>query len=62
LIKNGPVNEILGECSDVPDYSKGANVLDDAVEDLRTVINLVPDNYLPMVIFIDDLDRCSPNR
>jgi len=56
------VNEILGECSDVPDYSKGANVLDDAVEDLRTVINLVPDNYLPMVIFIDDLDRCSPNR
>jgi hypothetical protein len=52
----------LGECVEAPDYAQNLGFIHQVVEDLKRVFAIIPKKHLPMVIFIDDLDRCSPNK
>jgi hypothetical protein len=53
---------ILGEYVEAPNYGANLGFVHHVVEDLKRVFAIIPPKYLPMVIFIDDLDRCSPNK
>jgi hypothetical protein len=61
-VEDEPAQESLGEYVEVPDYSKASTFMTDVVEDIQTILKRIPKGYLPMVIFIDDLDRCSPTK
>jgi hypothetical protein len=61
-VESESAQECLGEYVDVPDYSKSSAFMSQVIEDIQTILKRVPRMYLPMVIFIDDLDRCSPNK
>jgi hypothetical protein len=52
----------LGDVIQAPDYAANLGFVHGVVEDLKRVFSLVPPKHLPMVIFIDDLDRCSPGK
>ena len=43
----------------VPDYATGAGYMDAVHEDMRRVLALVATDTRPVVVFVDDLDRCS---
>jgi hypothetical protein len=43
-----------------PDYRKAAGFLYLVQSDLREVLDLVATDDHPLVVFVDDLDRCSP--
>jgi hypothetical protein len=51
----------LDEYLKIPDYSAKLGKTHEAMEDIRRIILAIPDEFKPMLIFIDDLDRCSPN-
>jgi hypothetical protein len=61
-VQEEPAPESLGEYVDVPDYSNVSSDMWQVIEDIRVILKRIPEKYLPMVIFIDDLDRCSPNK
>ena len=61
-VEKQPASFSLGECVEAPDYAKNLGFIHQVVEDLRRVFEIIPKKHLPMVIFIDDLDRCSPNK
>jgi hypothetical protein len=61
-VDNQPARLSLGEFVEAPDYGANLGFIHHVVEDLRKVFQVVPKKYLPMVVFIDDLDRCSPNK
>ena len=44
-----------------PNYQDKLGYLHTVKEDLRLALDLLVDNQKPAVIFIDDLDRCSPS-
>jgi hypothetical protein len=60
-LKN-PARITLGEFVEAPDYRANLGFIHEVVEDLKRVFRVIPAKYLPMVIFIDDLDRCSPGK
>ena len=47
---------------DIPDYSTTIGFIHHVEKDLQRVFDVVDNTFLPMVIFIDDLDRCSPDK
>ena len=51
----------LDEYLKVPDYSAELGKTHEAMEDIRRIIRSIPDEYKPLIIFVDDLDRCFPN-
>ena len=57
-----PASISLGELVQAPDYSANLGFVHEVVEDLKRVFAAIPKKDLPMVIFIDDLDRCSPGK
>jgi phospholipase C len=57
-----PARVSLGEFVQVPDYAANLGFVHEVVEDLKRVFAIIPKNDLPMVVFIDDLDRCSPRK
>lgn len=57
-----PARVSLGEFVHAPDYAANLGFVHEVVEDLKRVFALLPSKDLPMVIFIDDLDRCSPGK
>ncbi|MGF7001430.1 hypothetical protein P3T25_009823 [Paraburkholderia sp. GAS32] len=60
-IKQEPISEVLKDLVEVPKYSQELGFVHQVEKDLRRVFNSLPtDNGL--VIFIDDLDRCSPSK
>jgi chemotaxis protein histidine kinase CheA len=67
-LKNEPAEMVAGEFVDMPDYSANLSFIHHVEADLRRVFEAIPKeedknkNFLPMVIFIDDLDRCSPEK
>ena len=62
VVENEPAHLSLGEFVEAPDYGANLGFVHHVVNDLRKVFELIPKKYRPMVIFIDDLDRCSPNK
>jgi hypothetical protein len=61
-VKEEPAAVSLGEFLEVPSYSNEFGFIHRAEADLRRVLASVPGSYWPIVIFIDDLDRCSPAK
>jgi hypothetical protein len=61
-VKRESAQESLGEYVDVPDYNKAALVMSNVIEDIQTILRRIPEQYLPLIIFVDDLDRCSPTK
>jgi hypothetical protein len=62
-----PATFSLADVIRVPDYDKGVGELHQIQADLRRVLDVVPvpaesTEPAPLVVFIDDLDRCSPGR
>jgi hypothetical protein len=60
----GPIGAELGAAyADLvrsPDYRQAAGFLYLVQSDLREVLDLVASDQHPLVVFVDDLDRCSP--
>jgi uncharacterized caspase-like protein len=70
-VENEPAAATLGDFLDVPDYAKELGFIHQIEADLRRVLDSVPPqldpatNTLvrqPIVVFVDDLDRCSPAK
>ncbi|WP_194788883.1 KAP family P-loop NTPase fold protein [Pseudomonas sp. UFMG81] len=64
---NEPATFSLAEYIQIPDYAKSVGDIHQVHADLKRVLNIVPKlksdtEHSPLVIFIDDLDRCSPNK
>jgi hypothetical protein len=57
---------VAGEFVDMPDYSTNLGFIHHVEQDLRRVFETIPTGKdkkdIPIVIFIDDLDRCSPEK
>jgi hypothetical protein len=65
--KSEPASFSLAEYLQVPDYSHSVGAIHQIHHDLSRVLALVPthlgqDKAPPIVVFIDDLDRCSPTK
>lgn len=58
-IKDEPAEVSISKYLRVPDYRAKLGFVHFAEEDLRRVLDLIDK---PIVIFIDDLDRCSPDK
>jgi predicted KAP-like P-loop ATPase len=54
--------ESLGEYAEVLDYDNASVAMSNVIEDIQTVLKRIPRMYLPIIIFVDDLDRCSPTK
>jgi hypothetical protein len=62
-IRNEPAEMVAGEFVDMPNYTTNLGFIHQVEEDLRRIFDTVPkEKYLPMIVFIDDLDRCSPEK
>lgn len=57
-----PARISLGDLVRAPDYSANLGFVHEVAEDMKRVFAAIPHKDLPMVIFIDDLDRCSPGK
>jgi len=55
-------DETIRDYLDIPDYSDKLGLSHKIEEDLTKILRFVAKDYGPVVIFIDDLDRCSPER
>ena len=60
-MENLATNFALDEYLKIPDYSDKLGKTHEAMEDIKRIILATPEEYKPLVVFIDDLDRCSPN-
>lgn len=61
-VEKQPARVGLSDFVKPPDYEASLGFVHQVVNDLKKVFELIPEKYRPMVIFIDDLDRCSPNK
>jgi hypothetical protein len=69
-VRSEPAKFSLAEYVRVPDYAKSVGIVHQIHRDLQRVIEHLPKDTSaggptatrPLVIFIDDLDRCSPNK
>ncbi|WP_164467317.1 KAP family P-loop NTPase fold protein [Caulobacter flavus] len=63
--KKEPADFSLADLIRVPDYNASVGAVHHAYADLKKVLSVTPKingEHSPIVIFIDDLDRCSPNN
>jgi hypothetical protein len=61
-VKEEPAAVSLSEYLDIPNYDKELGFIHQAEADLRRVLASLPEQYKHLVVFIDDLDRCSPAK
>lgn len=69
-VNKEPAKFSLAEYLRVPDYTKSVGVVHQIHDDLRRILRILPGRRgplgnsipAPLVIFIDDLDRCSPTK
>ena len=70
-VKEEPASVSLGDYLDVPDYAKELGFIHQIEADLRRVLESIPAQIdpktnkqvrKPIVVFVDDLDRCSPAK
>jgi KAP family P-loop domain len=57
-----PARLVFGDLVTAPDYDANLGFIHQVTEDLKLTLNLVAPASRPLVVFIDDLDRCSPNK
>jgi KAP-like P-loop domain-containing protein len=57
-----PAKFILSDYIKVPDYAKASGIIHQVHDDLRKVFSAIPEDRRPLVVFIDDLDRCAPDK
>ncbi len=60
-INSKPPEVSLGKYVKIPDYREKSGFIHNTIEDIKIIFKAIPKQYLPMVIFVDDLDRCSPS-
>jgi hypothetical protein len=60
-VEKEPADEALGQFLDMPDYRAELGFVHHVEADMRRVF-AVAQERMPIVIFIDDLDRCSPDK
>jgi hypothetical protein len=61
-VQEEPAAVSLGEYLEAPDYRAELGFLHQVEADLQRVFTSIPSRYWPLVVFIDDLDRCSPAK
>jgi hypothetical protein len=61
-IENEPVESSFGNFLKVPNYKEKLGFIHEVKKDLDMVFESIPSNYRNLIIFIDDLDRCSPSK
>lgn len=61
-VEEEPAVISLNDYLEIPDYSSEIGFIHRAEIDLKHVLESIPEQYKPLVIFIDDLDRCSPTK
>lgn len=57
-----PAKIALGDLVKAPNYDANLGFIHQVTEDLKITLELVAPSSRPLVIFIDDLDRCSPGK
>lgn len=62
VVKDEPAEVSLSSYLTMPDYRSELGFIHHVQADLQRVFTAVPDEFLPLVIFVDDLDRCSPTK
>lgn len=62
FLKNSNVEQSLIDLTKAPSYKESSGFIHKVVEDIHLVFRVIPKKFLPLVIFIDDLDRCSPSK
>lgn len=64
-VKREPAHFSLAEYLSIPDYSRALGSVHQIHADLLKVLSVVPKDGMkptPLVVFIDDLDRCAPDN
>lgn len=61
-VEDEPASISLNEYLTVPDYNAELGFIHHVESDLRRVFASIPQQHRPLVVFIDDLDRCSPAK
>jgi len=61
-VNEEPADISLSEYVHVPDYSTELGFVHHVEADLQRVFEVIPDEFSPIVVFVDDLDRCSPDK
>ncbi|HWK07416.1 MAG TPA: P-loop NTPase fold protein [Puia sp.] len=56
------ISEAFDKYSEAPKYQEKTGTFHEVQADLNKVLDLCIDGTKPLVIFIDDLDRCSPSK
>jgi hypothetical protein len=59
--KTLPTEDALGKFVAAPDYNEKLGFIHEVSEEVEHVLEIIPKDFGALVIFIDDLDRCSPN-
>ena len=55
-------SEVLKESVQPPDYSANLGFIHHVDADMRRVLSIIKKQNLKLLVFIDDLDRCSPTK
>lgn len=61
-LEGQPAEVTLDKFIKVPDYKGNVGFIHHVVEDLKIVFETIPERFKKLAIFVDDLDRCSPQN
>ena len=62
-VRNEPAQKNVEEYVNVPDYRTNLGFIHHVEKDLTDVFDIIgKDKHKPLVVFIDDLDRCTPEN